>query len=408
MARINTNIAALNALNALNKLNRRLDTHQLRLATGKRINAAGDDAAGLSIANKLKVRADSLGVSLNNIGDAKNMMSIAEGYLQSINDILGQMRNKATQAANDILGTAERTALKNELKQLGDEIDDQVNQALFNNIEILKTTTGAFSFQVGAGTLDSITFDLTSSEVGYTTGFTASQLDVVVGSATASVSTTYDPVGLTVAVATSPTFINSGLTELSEGFYTVEVTSVAANSAGAGTITFQVRDSAGVIISIDGDGSTGTTSDTDTSVDLAFTGLDPAVFDTGVGFTIDFSALSSATSNPTSFGIDYAPDGGSVATNANAAAYIQNVDDAIENVSKALSFIGAVTNRLTFKEDALAVARTNTEAAKSRILDADIAFEQLEATKLQILQQTATAMLAQANAAPQAVLALFQ
>ncbi len=188
----------------------------------------------------------------------------------------------------------------------------------------------------------------------------------------------------------------------------MEVTSVAANSAGAGTITFQVRDSAGVIVNIDADGLTSTTSDTDTSVDLAFTGLNPAVFDTGVGFTIDFSALSSATSNPTSFGIQYEPDGGSIATNSNAAAYIQNVDNAIDNVSKALSFIGAVTNRLTFKEDALSVARTNTEAAKSRILDADIAFEQLEATKLQILQQTATAMLAQANAAPQAVLALFQ
>ena len=116
MSRINTNIAALNALNALNKLSRRLNTHQLRLATGKRINTAGDDAAGLSIANKLKVRAESLGVSLNNIGDAKNMMSIAEGYLQSISDILGQMRAKATQAANDILGTAERNALKNELE----------------------------------------------------------------------------------------------------------------------------------------------------------------------------------------------------------------------------------------------------------------------------------------------------
>ena len=261
---------------------------------------------------------------------------------------------------------------------------------------------------MGAGTLDSITFDLTSSEVGYTTGFTSSQLDVTVGAATANVATTFDPQGLTVAVATSPTFINSGLTELTEGFYTVEVTSVAANSAGAGTITFQVRDSAGVIVNIDADGLTSTTSDTDTSVDLAFTGLNPAVFDTGVGFTIDFSALSSATSNPTSFGIQYEPDGGSIATNSNAAAYIQNVDNAIDNVSKALSFIGAVTNRLTFKEDAPSVARTNTEAAKSRILDADIAFEQLEATKLQILQQTATAMLAQANAAPQAVLALFQ
>ena len=329
MARINTNIATLNALNALRSINKRLDIHQLRLATGKRINTAADDAAGLSIANKLKVRAEGLGVAINNIGDAKNLLAIAEGHLQTISDTLGTMRAKAAQAANDTLGASERTTLKNEIEQLASEIDDQVSQALFNNIEILKTTTSSFDFQVGAGTLDTITFDLTdASTSGYATGYTAAQLDVVVGSATASVATTFDPAGLTVAVATSPTFINSGLTELTEGFYTVEVTAVAANSAGAGTITFQVRDSAGVIVNIDADGLTTTTSDTDASVDLAFTGLDPAVFDTGVGFTIDFSALSSATSNPSSFGINYEPDGGSVATNANASAFVQKLDDA--------------------------------------------------------------------------------
>ncbi len=124
MARINTNIAALNALNALRSINKRLDIHQLRLATGKRINTAADDAAGLSIANKLKVRAEGLGVAINNIGDAKNLLAIAEGHLQTISDTLGTMRAKAAQAANDTLGASERTTLKNEIEQLASEIDD--------------------------------------------------------------------------------------------------------------------------------------------------------------------------------------------------------------------------------------------------------------------------------------------
>ena len=79
----------------------------------------------------------------------------------------------------------------------------------------------------------------------------------------------------------------------------------------------------------------------------------------------------------------------------------------IANVSEGLSYLGAFTNRLSVKEDSLATAQTNTESSRSRIQDADIALEQLEATKLQILQQTAVAILAQTNVAPQVVLALF-
>lgn len=84
------------------------------------------------------------------------------------------------------------------------------------------------------------------------------------------------------------------------------------------------------------------------------------------------------------------------------------IDDAIADVSEALSYIGSVVNRLTYQEASLTVARTNTEAARSRIEDADMAFEQLQSTKFQILQQTASAMLAQANSGPQSILSLFR
>ena len=97
-----------------------------------------------------------------------------------------------------------------------------------------------------------------------------------------------------------------------------------------------------------------------------------------------------------------------VVSSASAAIALTNVNAALDLVSDSLQEIGAKVARLGVKESTLSIAITNTEATKGRILDADIAKEQLESTRLQILQQTATAQLAQANILPQNVLALFQ
>lgn len=97
-----------------------------------------------------------------------------------------------------------------------------------------------------------------------------------------------------------------------------------------------------------------------------------------------------------------------VVSSASAAVALTNVNAALDLVSNSLQEIGAKVARLGVKESTLSIAITNTEATKGRILDADIAKEQLESTRLQILQQTATAQLAQANILPQNVLALFQ
>jgi len=99
---------------------------------------------------------------------------------------------------------------------------------------------------------------------------------------------------------------------------------------------------------------------------------------------------------------------GKLFTSEGCSQAIAVINGAIETVSDSLQTIGSISSRLTVKEATLRIAITNTEAAKSRILDADMAAEQLQSTRLQILQQTATAQLAQANVAPQNVLALFQ
>ncbi|OOP57001.1 MAG: hypothetical protein AYP45_05925 [Candidatus Brocadia carolinensis] len=305
--RINTNIGALNALRSLTDINNRMSVAQLRLATGKRINNAADDAAGYSIAKKMNVRAKGLGQALNNIGSAKNLLSVGEGHLNNIVDILTQMKTKAIQAADDSLGTSERTAIKAELAALSNQINLEVQQATWNSKNIFSGTASSnatagnvlFKFQIGAGnssTNDLLQFNLLKtgnvSLEGGNTGFNSSQLRLD----------------------------SSGATRLS-------------------------------------------------------------------GNTLAGSLVGSSASIHLLMG---------------------RLDNAIADVSEALSYIGAVVNRLTYQEATLSVAQTNTEGARSRIEDADMAFEQLESTKLQILQQTASAMLAQANSGPQAILSLFK
>ncbi len=266
-ARINTNIGALNALNALNNVNRQLGVHQLRLATGKRINFGADDPSGYVISKKMEGSIRAMESALTNIGDAQSVYGVAEGGYQTIADILVQIKEKQTRAVNGAMGNDEKDAIASEIQQLMHEIDDIQSQTKFNGQTLLS-------------------------------GYSA---------------------------------------------------------------TFQVGEDSGAI------------------------------------FTVAFSA------DVTALGL-LGTAAGSVAA-GNIAGL--TVDNALKTVNTEIGKIGAAVNRLAVKEENLTTAITNTEAAKSRILDADIAKEQISSIKLQILQQTATAQLAQANMSPQVFLSLF-
>ena len=279
--RINTNIAALNALNALKSVNRILEKSQLRLATGSRINEVADDPAGFVISVRLNARSRGLSVALDNVGTAKNVLSIAEGGLLNISDILITMKEKITQAASDTLSSSERNAIKTELVQLTSEINNIVSETTFNNISLLNGSYTGIKYQTGEDTTNQFTVNIRVLGTA-STGFTAAEL----------------------------------------------------------------------------------------------------VIDTANVATKVFSA-------------------------ANASSALAKVDTAIDTVSDALQTIGAWVSRLTIKESSLSISIINTEATKSRIIDADLAREQLNSIKSLILQQTSTAQLAQANITPQNVLALF-
>ena len=288
MTRINTNLQSLQAYTYLQRTNTELGLRQLRLATGSRINRAEDDSAGYSIAAKLKAKIRGQEQALANIGDAKSLLTVAEGSLNSIMDILQTMKEKVVQAANDTMGTEERDAIENQLAQLTAEIGDILNATKFNGKALFDIGDVVLNFQVN---------DSTDSQDNFAV--------------------------------------------------TIDAISNGTNSAQGGL----------------------------------------------------FASLTSAS----------VWNGGSWSLNNVAQAWdaLQAIEAAIQDVATRLGKIGDYQKRLSFKLDNLATAKNNYEAARSRIADADFAYEQMQLAKLQILQQTGVAALAQANAAPQAILQLF-
>jgi flagellin len=137
----------MEALNRLYRTNLSLGVRQLRLASGSRINRAEDDAAGYSISKKLGARLRGQAQALANIGDAKSMLTVAEGALNTIMDILATMKEKVIQGGNDTLGSEERALVKSQLNSLSTEINSVISGALFLSRGIF--TSSALTFMVG-------------------------------------------------------------------------------------------------------------------------------------------------------------------------------------------------------------------------------------------------------------------
>ena len=163
--RIRTNIPALNAYNSLQSSNRAIAKSQLRLSTGKRINAASDDVAGYITSRSLNSRNVSLKAALNAVGEAKNVTSISQDALDNITNLLTQIKDAASQASSGALGTDEKVALAKAAFRLSEQIQTVVDSTVFGGQELLN---GSFSgdFVIGVGesnSLITIEVDLSSS-----------------------------------------------------------------------------------------------------------------------------------------------------------------------------------------------------------------------------------------------------
>jgi len=152
---INTNVSSLNAQRHLQTSRNDLETAMERLSSGKRINSAMEDAAGLTIAHSLETKVKSLETAARNANDAISLIHLAEGALDAVSSMLVRMRELATQAMNGTYSTADRTNLDAEFQQLSDEITRVANNTYFNGISVIGSYD-TLSFQIGYESDDSI------------------------------------------------------------------------------------------------------------------------------------------------------------------------------------------------------------------------------------------------------------
>ncbi|MFL0416747.1 flagellin [Sphingomonas sp. 179-A 4D3 NHS] len=162
MTVIGSNISALRAANASTKAQSDLSTAMERLSTGKRINSAKDDAAGLAIASRMTSQIKSMGIAVRNANDGISMAQTAEGALSEVTNMLQRMKELATQAANGTLGTSERKALQAEVSQLTAQIDDIAKSTNFNGLKLLDGTAKNIKLQTGASAGDTVSVSMGS------------------------------------------------------------------------------------------------------------------------------------------------------------------------------------------------------------------------------------------------------
>ena len=394
--RIRTNLQAQLSLNNLQSTNRTVGGIQEKLSTGKRINRAEDDSAGYSIAAKLRARVRGQDQAFRNVGDAKSMLTVAEGGLNTILDMLVEMKEKVIQGANDSNGAEERKAIRTELKALTKEVQQTLDETSFNGNNLFTDDPAGtdLTFQVNAEAGD--TFDVNIDRLS------GRSLTLTSSAATSKI------VGADIRLdeLTNGDLAFGSAASVDEAEFEIEVSSVSV-TGGTYDATFVV----------DGSGSTlnGNFSATST---ISLTGITASSgttlrvgdsADTGLGsnLTINVENLAGNIQEGDKFYVSV----DEFELNARDAVIAENalgiIDDAISGVSETVSNLGDAQNRMSFKLDNLKTAKINNEAARSQIEDADFAFQQVQLAKQQILQQSGTSALAQANAAPQSVLSLF-
>jgi flagellin len=281
--RIQNNVEAFNAHRTLTATASSASKSMEKLSSGFRINRAADDAAGLSISEKMRGQIGGLAQAQRNAQDGISLVQTAEGSLSEVHNMLQRVRDLKVQHGNGTLSDDDKSAIESEIGQIGSEIKSIVDNTKFNGNQLLSTTTG-FKFQVGANDSETI--------------------------------------------------------------------------------------------------STGAVS------------LSGAVGAAGTGGLSELMAISDAAS-------------AKVALSTGALSTIAGVDNAVKNVSNVRGNLGAIQNRLESRLNNLATYQENLTASESRIRDVDMAAEMTKFTKLGILQQAGTSMLAQANQSSQNVLKLL-
>lgn len=388
MTVINTNIKSLISQNALSKNNRALSSAMEQLSTGKRINSAKDDAAGLAISSRMTAQIRGLDQSIRNGNDAISMLQTAEGAMIEITSMVQRMRELSVQAANDTYSEADRGYLDLEYQQLKSEVNRITQETQWNGFNLLDGSfngdqgeSGKFAFQVGASKGQVITHTL--GQVGYTEfGNLTDQAELSslsMGATTLTVDGDY-AAGDSISLAVNGHIVS----------YTVTADDIK-------TAVADTRKSIASNLSSEIGSVLGTTA-----FAVSYTAGSNSLQISSGTETITEASITSATGTLSNI-VDL-----DITSTPNSNESIRQLDYSLDKINQARAGIGAMINRLTYAVDNLTNVSQYTNASRSTILDADYAKASSELARTQIIQQAATAVLAQANTDQQTVLKLLQ
>jgi flagellin len=364
---INTNLASLNAQRQLHSTSGQLSSALQRLSSGLRINSAKDDAAGLSIAERMSTQVRGLNQGIRNIADGVSLAQTAEGGLDSIANNLQRIRELAVQSANFTNTSSDRAAIQMEVTQLQEEITRVANQTAFNGVKLLNGSFNTATFQAGAN-------------VGETIDITG------IADARATALGQYQGVNQT-------------------GIVVNNVNSAKSIQVGATTFNFTAtNDTASVVSAINNLGISGLAASVGTTGNLEISYAAPSGV-TGNVVLNNVAATTQTFAIGTTGALMSAVD---LTTVAGANQAIRSTDAALTSVNSSRARLGAAMNRFEAAISAQRITAEAQTASRSRIQDADFALETAALTRAQILQQSGMAILSQANALPQNVLSLLR
>jgi len=400
---INTNLASLFAQSSLNSAQSSLSTSVQRLSSGLRINSAKDDASGLSIGQQMSGHIRALDQANLNAQQAINLAQTADTAIGTVQDILLRMQQLAVVGANGSLSNTQRGAVVTELQNLNSQVNSFSTGTTYNNIVLLGTTgsinlaTSTLANGTGAGTFGSVSNLNVSQSTSALITFSNSgnNLQAYNGTITQAVTLAAGTIGTSQAVNFNQLGVSFTLTSAGTGTAAQLATGLNGlksdvTLAGIGSLNFQVGAStnSGDQIAIAGYNISTTSASSSTAMTSVgtlitgggtnLTGLQAAGSPTDSQWTTAFQSLQTSSST------------------------------ALSDLSTQRAVMGAKMNQLGYITTNLEAQAANERAARSTIVDTNYSMETAALTKGQILQQAATAMLAQANQMPNVILSLLK
>ena len=386
--RINTNIGAMNAHRNAIQTNQGLDNSLSKLSSGLRINKAADDASGMAIANSLRSQANGLGQAIVNANDAIGVTQTADGALEEYTKIIDTIRVKSIQAASDGQTLETRGKIQEDIDRLMEEAQNIATTTSFNGQTLLNGAFENKAFHIGAYSGEVVKLsigDAQISQVGEfaivdsTTAFAAGTATSAAGATTLQVTVT-DASGATTTVTSTATYAVGEHTSAEKAQAYVDAFNKDAQIAGA-----DIRASV-----IELSTAPGTyTLRLDSGADFNVTASEVTTGNGTAGLTDNFGTID-------------------VTTREAAEKSIIIADYALKDIDGTRSDIGSVQNQLESTIRNISVTQVNVQAAESQIRDVDFAAESANFAKLNILAQSGTYAMSQANSVQQNVLRLLQ